>query len=174
VDDKGFIDFEDFCIMMACCGQSEEERFSRTSSAASAASAASSEDCAKRIDRNRNRGLLGKSLDQDLLQKMQQGEDMSEHLKFNASPEHSVILTNDDIVAAFKALDISSKGSVTAQELKLVLERFGSDVTMSEAKEIIAVVDTGKTGKLELGDLLNLIQSHSNGPDGINSPMRHD
>jgi hypothetical protein len=42
----------------------------------------------------------------------------------------------------------SSKGSVTAQELKLVLERFGSDVTMSEAKEIIAVVDTGKTGKL--------------------------
>ena len=34
--------------------------------------------------------------------------DMSEHLKFNASPEHSVILTNDDIVAAFKALDIRS------------------------------------------------------------------
>ena len=37
---------------------------------------------------------------------------------------------------------------MTAQELKLVLERFGSDVTMSEAKEIIAVVDTGQTGKL--------------------------
>jgi len=206
VYNKGYVDFEEYCIMMAAFGQSINREFHDTdrtshSNASSGEGPAAFHGSGGSGDANqanqaaRRREAApefqtppnhrrprynpndpkARSMDQALdWQKLYQ--DSTAHTgslrKFNASTEECVMLTYQDIVCAFDALDLRHKGTLTPSQIREVFVRFGSEVSAEEAKEMVQLADRNGDGMIDASDLWQMIKDHDHAPHPLD--RNHD
>mmetsp|Transcript_49780 Transcript_49780/g.121523 ORF Transcript_49780/g.121523 Transcript_49780/m.121523 type:complete len:110 (-) Transcript_49780:141-470(-) len=70
----------------------------------------------------------------------------------------SVALSGQELLDAFSAMDLRSRGSITPSELQELLRRFGMPITDDEAQEMVRIGDTNGDGMLDISDFWSMMQ----------------
>mmetsp|Transcript_11199 Transcript_11199/g.20415 ORF Transcript_11199/g.20415 Transcript_11199/m.20415 type:complete len:162 (-) Transcript_11199:127-612(-) len=84
--------------------------------------------------------------------------------------DHAVNLTEDQIEEfqeAFTLFDKDGDGTITAEELGVVMRSLGRKPTMEDLKNMIAEVDDDGSGKIEFPEFLQLLTSKLQDTDSI-------
>mmetsp|Transcript_20530 Transcript_20530/g.51371 ORF Transcript_20530/g.51371 Transcript_20530/m.51371 type:complete len:689 (-) Transcript_20530:168-2234(-) len=194
---KGYVDFDEYCIMMAAFGQSinrefhDKDRTHHSSSSSGGGAAASHHRSSGHSDDTSHRPNGNGALAQGGRPRYNRNDPKARSMdnalagwekdtpsvpnrsgslrRFDASTDESVMLTYEDILSAFKALDVKHCGTVTPGQLRDVFVRFGASVSLQEAEEMVAMTDRNGDGKIDAADLWQLIQDHDHAPHPVDN-----
>lgn len=67
------------------------------------------------------------------------------------------VLTEDDIMEAFRVFDCDGNGFISAVELRHVATNLGEPLTEEEANEMVRVADSDQDGLINYKDFINLM-----------------